>query len=287
MPSARCAAALLRRGGARGVGVRKCAGEAARRCPRCMPRGRVVPRWRRCAPPPPLRAAAPLPAVPALGRPARMQAGRGASGAVAVGGRGVGAGGSHPPQAPATRPPRPPPLTRVCVWGRRRVSAVQEDGAALGGLLGPRSLRRVAAQGGGRREPQGQGERWRRGPRRASWGGSGRGSGRELGEGALLTGVAPPLRAAKPPPSPPRGRPPPPLPSPLPVAAWRHGVGRRQAPGSHGGRQGPGEPHRLLRSAGRPPPPLHRPMPPPSIERGTDPILVWSQSTDPTVLPLV
>eukprot|EP00964_Phaeocystis_antarctica_P112649 scaffold76785_cov35-Phaeocystis_antarctica.AAC.2 len=69
----------------------------------------------------------------------------------------------HPPPArsPATAHPR--------VWGRRRVSAVEEDGAAPRGYGRPRSLRRAAAQGGGRREPQERGERWRRGPKREAW----------------------------------------------------------------------------------------------------------------------
>eukprot|EP00964_Phaeocystis_antarctica_P117504 scaffold81332_cov30-Phaeocystis_antarctica.AAC.1 len=93
-----------------------------------------------------------------------MQAGRGASGAVMVWGAWGGLEGRHPPQAPAARPPAA--AAHPCVWGRRRVSAEQEDGAVVRGCQRPRSLRRVAAQGEGRHEPRGQGERWRIGPRR-------------------------------------------------------------------------------------------------------------------------
>ena len=213
------------------------------------------------------RRGAPLPRcrLPALGRPARMQAGMGASRAVAVGGRGVG-WGSHPPQAPATRhPPRPPPLTRVCVWGRRRVSAAQEDGAARSGSLLPRSLRRVAAQGGGRREPQELGERWRRGPWRAAWGGRGEGLGGGCGgRGPAHRRRAASPRRAAPALSPPGRPPPPPPPPPHPVAGWQDGVGRRQEPGSHGGRHAPRERPRH-RSAGRPrrAAPRHPAAPPP------------------------
>ena len=104
-------------------------------------------------------------------------------------------------QTPPARPP-PPLHPRVC--GRRRVSAGQEDGAAPRGLQRPRALRRGAAQGGGRRAPQGQGARWRRGPRREGvrgLGGEGRGWG--LGGRGPCVGAAPPLRAARsPPPAP-------------------------------------------------------------------------------------
>ena len=86
-------------------------------------------------------------------------------------------GGSHPPQTPATRGASPACRRSPRVWGRRRVSAGQEDGAALGGLQKPPSLCRVAAQGGGRREPQGPGGRWSRGSRRGRRGGSGVGAG--------------------------------------------------------------------------------------------------------------
>ena len=245
------------------MGVRECAREAARRCP-AAPRASGAPL-------PPLRpyavAARRCPAAgcrPSAARRACKPAWERAE-LWGWGGRGVG-WGSHPPQAPATRhPPRPPPLTRVCVWGRRRVSAAQEDGAARSGSLLPRSLRRVAAQGGGRREPQELGERWRRGPWRAAWGGRGEG----LGGGCGGRGPAHRRRAASPrraaPALSPPGRPPPtPPPPPHPVAGWQDGVGRRQEPGSHGGRHAPRERPRH-RSAGRPrrAAPRHPAAPPP------------------------
>eukprot|EP00964_Phaeocystis_antarctica_P047297 scaffold27359_cov53-Phaeocystis_antarctica.AAC.4 len=59
--------------------------------------------------------------------------------------------------APLCAPPPPhraATAARPRVWGRQRVSAGQPNGAALRGYPVPRFLRRVAAQGGGRREPQ-------------------------------------------------------------------------------------------------------------------------------------
>ena len=79
-----------------------------------LPRGRAVPRWRRCAPPPPRRAAAPAAGCrPSAARLACTPAGERA-GLWRWGAWGVGWGGRirlrHPPP---THPP--PPLTRVCV----------------------------------------------------------------------------------------------------------------------------------------------------------------------------
>ena len=145
-----------------------------------LPRRRAVPSWRRCAPPPPRRAAASLPAAgprPPGSHASRKGGERGCGGAA----RGVGWGFAT---ASGTRhPPACPPAAHPRVWGRRRVSAAQVDGAARGGSQEPRSLRRVAAQGGGRREPRGRGERWRRGPRREAWGGRGEGLGLGWGRG--------------------------------------------------------------------------------------------------------
>ena len=80
-------------------------------------------------------------------------------------------------------------------------------------------------------------------------------------------GTVPPLRPAQPPPSPLGGRPPPPPPSSLPVAGWRHGVGRRQEQGAHGGRQARGE-RPCYRSAGQRYAAVSS-LHPPSLERGT------------------
>ena len=83
---------------ARGGGVGSERGRLRAAAP--LPRGRAVPRWRRCAPPPPRRAAAPLPA--AGPRPPGSHASRqGSERGCGCGGRGVGWGGSHPPQAPS------------------------------------------------------------------------------------------------------------------------------------------------------------------------------------------
>ena len=149
-----------------------------------------------------------------------------------VGGAGW-AWGLHPPQAPAARPPTA--ATHPRAWGRHRVSADEVYGAAQGGFQRPSSLRCVAAQDGGRREPQDHGEQWRRGPRREAWGVGARGEA-GLGEGPFA-GAACAASPRRPsprhptPPSPP-GRSTPPQPSPLPVAApvagWPDGVGPRQ-----------------------------------------------------------
>ena len=108
-----------------------------------LPRGRAVPCWRRCAPPPPHRrrtalpprcrpAAAPLPPRAAGGRPSaaqlvcasRQESERGCAGVWAAwGGLGVGWGGAsdtcHPPTV--TAHPR--------VWGHRRISAEYKNTA--------------------------------------------------------------------------------------------------------------------------------------------------------------
>ena len=99
--------------------------------------------------------------------------------ALVVGGAGW-AWGLHPPQAPAARPPTA--ATHPRAWGRHRVSADEVYGAAQGGFQRPSSLRCVAAQDGGRREPQDHGE-----AQRAEEGGvGGWGEGRSgVGGGAL------------------------------------------------------------------------------------------------------
>eukprot|EP00964_Phaeocystis_antarctica_P002793 scaffold1478_cov36-Phaeocystis_antarctica.AAC.1 len=78
-----------------------------------------------------------------------------ASGAVAAGGVRLGLG-LLPLQAPAAHPRTAAAHPRE--WGRRRVSAGQGHGTALGGCARLPSLRRIAAQGGGRRDQE-QGER--------------------------------------------------------------------------------------------------------------------------------
>ena len=119
MPRTRCAAALLRRGGERSVGVRECAREAARRCP-AAPRASGAPL-------PPLRpyavAARRCPAAgcrPSAARRACKPAWERAE--LWRWGGGVGAGGSHPPQAPATRHPPARRRSPACVCGAAAAS---------------------------------------------------------------------------------------------------------------------------------------------------------------------
>jgi hypothetical protein len=192
-----------------------------------LPRGRVVPRWRRCAPPPPRRPAAPLPA--AGPRPP----GSHGSGAVAVGGAGCGLGGrtrlrySPPARPPAAAHPR------VCACGAAAASRQRKRTALHKAAFGGRApcVESLLKAGADASLKNG-----------VSDGAEGLG-GRRGGGGPGPCSQAP--RRLSAPPSPP------PLSPPRAAAEWRHGVGRRQEAEAHGGHQAPGERPRHRR-AGRP-----------------------------------
>ena len=209
---------------ARGVGVGSERGGLRAAAP--LPRGRAVPRGRRCAPPPPRRAAAPLPAAaprPPGSHTSRQGSERGCDGAGARSGLGGRTRPRHPPHPPAPLLP----LTRVCgaaAASRQSKNTALHFAAFNGHAPCFKSLLEAGADASLKDQVSNGAEG--RGGRRGGW--VGRGAGRGWVRGLACTGAAPPLSA---PPSPrplPPGRPPPPPPSPLPVAVWQDGIGLRQ-----------------------------------------------------------
>jgi len=221
-----CAAALLRRGGEGCGGLGGERGEAARRCP-------VAPRAGG-APLAPLRPSAAAPRCrpaadcrPSAARRPCKPAGERA-GLWRWGARGVGWGVAprlrHPPPAlpPAAAHPR---VCGAAAASRQNKRTALHCAAYWGHAPCAESLLKAGADAS-LKDTVSDGAKGR-GGRRGGGRGEGRGGGGRRGP---ITGVAPPLRAAHPQPSPPRGRPPPPPPLPPPrrrVATRRWTAPRR------------------------------------------------------------